>query len=136
MIVAVLIALTLAFSVLVVHCHVNRWLIDKRHGCGSALALAGVCLLLVSLHLVEIALFAAGYELAGALGAGGFERPAEVRFMDVYYFSLASYATLGLGKVMPTGHLAFIAGVEAIAGFLCITLSASTIFQAMQRRTD
>ena len=136
MTVAVVIALALTFSLLVVHCHVSRWLIDKRCGSGSALALAGVCSLLVSLHLVEIALFAAGYELASALGAGGFERAEEMRFMDVYYFSLASYATLGLGKVMPTGHLAFIAGVEAIAGFLCITLSASAIFQAVQRRTD
>ena len=52
-------------------------------------------------------------------------------FMDVYYFSLATFATLGLGKVMPMGHLAFVAGVEGLTRFVCITLSASVVFQTM-----
>jgi len=52
------------------------------------------------------------------------------------YFLLTTDATLGLGKVLPTSHLAFIAGVEAETGFHCITLSACTTFQTVQRRTS
>ena len=52
--------------------------------------------------------------------------------MDVYYFALATYSTLGLGKVMPQGHLAFVAGVGSFCGFLAISMSASALFQASE----
>ena len=105
-------------------------------GRGGAAGLAGTCAALVLLHLLEIGLFAAGYALGTALGNGGFENAEATDFMDVYYFSLATFATLGLGKVMPTGHLAFVAGVEGLVGFVCITLTASVIFRAMYGRAD
>lgn len=38
--------------------------------------------------------------------------------MDAFYFSLVSYTILGLGDIVPTGHLRFTAGVEALNGFL------------------
>lgn len=133
MIAAILIAGTLALATLALHAATCGWMISKRHG-GGTVGLFGTCCLLVALHLFEVALFAGGYQLGEALGIGYFEEPAGKGFMDVYYFSLATFATLGLGKLMPTGHVAFIAGVEGIVGFLCVTLSASTLFQTVQRR--
>ena len=44
--------------------------------------------------------------------------------MDVFYFSLVSYTSLGLGDIVPTGHLRFVAGVEALNGFLLISCSS------------
>ena len=134
MIVAVLIAALASALSFALHCAACLRMQDGRWGRGGAAGLAGTCAALVLLHLVEIGLFAAGYELGTALGVGGFENPGVTDFMDVYYFSLATFATLGLGKVMPMGHLALIAGVEGLVGFVCITLSASVIFQAMQKR--
>ncbi|MEQ8900570.1 MAG: ion channel [Roseovarius sp.] len=53
--------------------------------------------------------------------------------MDFFYFSLVNYSSLGLGDIYPTGHLRFLAGVEALNGFLLISCSASTIFLVVTR---
>jgi hypothetical protein len=44
------------------------------------------------------------------------------------------YTSLGLGDIYPTGHLRFLAGIEALNGFLLISCSASTIFLVTTRR--
>ncbi|ADM10809.1 hypothetical protein PB2503_00200 [Parvularcula bermudensis HTCC2503] len=94
-----------------------------------------ICLGLILLHFAEVGLYAAGFELGRAVGIGTFSKPPGADFMDVYYFSLATFTTLGLGKAMPEGHLAFIAGVEAFNGFLCISMSASMLFKLMPEVT-
>jgi hypothetical protein len=43
------------------------------------------------------------------------------------------YTTLGLGDVVPTGAVRFLAGVEALSGFVLITWSASFTFLEMER---
>ncbi len=91
------------------------------------------CALLLALHLIEVGAFAAAYEIGRSIGIGDFKKPAEADFMDIYYFSMATFTTLGLGKVMPTGHLASIAGLESFTGFLCISMSASAFFQWIQK---
>ncbi len=136
MIAAVLIAALASALTFALHCVACLRMRDGGWGRGGAFGLAGTCAALSLLHLFEIGLFAAGYELGTALGVGGFENPEATDFMDVYYFSLATFATLGLGKLMPTGHLAFVAGVEGLVGFVCITLTASVIFQAMQKKGE
>nr|WP_281373873.1 ion channel [Parvularcula dongshanensis] len=90
-------------------------------------------MVLLALHLAEVGAFAGAYELGRALGLGDFKEPAEADFMDIYYFSMATFTTLGLGKVMPTGHLASLAGLESFTGFLSISMSASAFFQWVQK---
>jgi len=51
--------------------------------------------------------------------------------MDVFYFSLVTYTSLGLGDIVPMGHLRLIAGIEALNGFLLISCSAAMLFLFM-----
>ena len=57
-----------------------------------------------------------------------------LRAMDVFYFSLVSYTSLGLGDIVPTGHLRLVAGVEALNGFLLISCSAAYLFLFMSHQ--
>ena len=41
--------------------------------------------------------------------------------MDIFYFSLVNYTSLGLGDIYPTGHSRFLAGLESLNGFLLIS---------------
>lgn len=83
-------------------------------------------------HLAEAGLYAAGFLTGRHWGIGGFEGADDpMTIMDVYYFSLVNYTSLGLGDIYPTGHLRFIAGVESLNGFLLISCSAAFIYLLM-----
>lgn len=49
------------------------------------------------------------------------------------YFSAITYTTVGFGDFVPTGPVRFLAGTEALTGFLLITWSASFTFLEMRR---
>ncbi|MEH6709986.1 MAG: ion channel [Paraglaciecola polaris] len=49
----------------------------------------------------------------------------------IFYFSLTTITTLGLGSAEPTGDLRMIAGIESATGFLLISCSASKLFTRM-----
>lgn len=84
-------------------------------------------------HLVEAGLYAVGFSFGKYIGIGGFAQVNVDSFMDVFYFSLVNYSSLGLGDIYPTGQLRFLAGVEALNGFLLISCSAATIFLVVTR---
>jgi len=93
--------------------------------------------LLFLTHLFQIALFAGGFWIAEAqLGIGGFEGSATANLLDYFYFSTVMYTSLGIGDIVPTGHLRFLAGVEALNGLLLIAWSASFLFATMNRLWD
>lgn len=48
-------------------------------------------------------------------------------------FSAETFTSLGLGDIVPTGPLRFLAGVEALNGLLLIGWSASYTYLAMER---
>ena len=84
-------------------------------------------------HVVEATLYAVGFWLGDtALGLGSFKSESELDWMDHFYFSLVNFTTLGRGDLTPTGHLRFMAGIEALQGFLLITASGSFLFQVMR----
>lgn len=83
-------------------------------------------------HLIAAGIFAIGFGIGHRLGLGGFERIDIMSPMDYYYFSLVNMTTLGLGQIYPTDHLRFLAGIEAMTGFLLISISASFIFRATE----
>ena len=78
-------------------------------------------------HVVAASLYALAYGAGRALGIGDLSSETP----DVFYFSLVSYTSLGLGDIVPTGHLRLIAGVEALNGFLLISCSAAMLFLFM-----
>lgn len=88
---------------------------------------------LLTLHVAEIWIFGVGYfytasvpELSNVVGA-------QNTLLDMVYFSAVVYSTLGLGDLLPTGAIRFMAGTEALTGFLLISWSASFTFLEMQR---
>lgn len=93
--------------------------------------------LLFLTHLLQIGLFAGGFWMAETLfGIGGFEGAAMTHPLDYLYFSAVIYTSLGIGDIVPTGHLRFLTGVEALNGLLLIAWSASFLFATMNRLWD
>ena len=95
-----------------------------------------VSLLFVT-HLLQIALFAVAFWIAEALfQIGSFEGAAMAHPLDYLYFSAVIYTSLGIGDIVPTGHVRFLVGVEALNGLLLIAWSASFLFSTMNRLWD
>jgi hypothetical protein len=86
------------------------------------------------IHVAEIWVFgSAYYVLTSFAGFGALVGSHAMGFLDSIYFSAVCYTTLGLGDVVPTGAVRFLAGVEALSGFVLITWSASFTFLEMER---
>ena len=88
-------------------------------------ATVGVIVLVAILgHLVEIALFGAGYAVLAP--ADGEARP------DVLYHSAVVYTSLG-DSLPPTAEWRLMTAIEALAGLVLITWTASFTFLVMQK---
>lgn len=104
------------------------WL-GKQAMVGIAVLMIGI----ITLHVLESALYAAGYWIGlSYLDIGAFEGMADINFMNVLYYSIVTYSSLGLGDAYPTGHLKFMTGIQALNGFLAISCSASVMFVWMK----
>lgn len=136
MLLTVILALALVLLTSVLHFAVLRWLsggmaeIPMRPGLRIQIIIGAA----LAAHLVEVGLYAVAYMLAvGQFGLGGFGGEPVASALDYYYFSIASYTSLGIGDVYPLGHIRFIAGVEALNGLLLIAWSGSFVYIAMGR---
>ena len=88
----------------------------------------------LGLHIVEIWLFGlVAYLLTQSLGFGDLRPAPTGGYLDFVYFSAITYTTVGFGDFVPTGPVRFLAGTEALTGFLLITWSASFTFIEMRR---
>lgn len=86
-------------------------------------------------HTIEVWLYAVVYmgldymgtgELQGAVTAGD--------WLDYLYYSAASYTTLGIGDIFPTGSLRLITSIEAVNGLMLIAWSATFFYFHMEKR--
>ena len=109
--------------------------LSKRFTHTARQAVMMTVLALILLHLVEIMFFALAYAgLHYAFGnkighiAGNFNGTVA----DVVYFSFTAYTTVGYGDLYPVGAIRLLTGVEALAGLVFITWSASFTFLIMQ----
>jgi len=84
----------------------------------QALLLIAVFAVVITLHLVETAIWATFYYLYGL-----FET-----YEVALYFSLGTYSTIGYGDVVLPGRWRLLGGVEGISGVLLCGLSAAFIF--------
>lgn len=99
--------------------------------------LLGFLLMLVAATIGQIiaaGIFAAAFWFSSEAKLGGFQMTEQGGWMEIYYFSLVNLTTLGLGDIIPLGHLKLLAAIEAMTGFLLISCSASHIFMMMQKR--
>ncbi|GAA4017462.1 hypothetical protein GCM10022280_15880 [Sphingomonas swuensis] len=137
MLIALLVAAALTAACCYVHLVVLRLLkrvVDAPRPMGHPLLF--IILVLFATHVFEVVLFAfalsapdwADYgRLEGAIvgGPGWFE--------DHFYFSIASYTTLGIGDIVPAGPIRIVAGMEALTGLVMVAWSASFTYLAMER---
>lgn len=134
--IAIIISVSLVFMTSGLHYTVLRWLSGGMAHVAMRPAPRVLCIVFVVLtaHLAEVVLYAGAYAIAvKSLALGEFGGIAVERSLDFLYFSIVTYTSLGLGDVFPSGHLRFLAGVEALNGLLLITWSGSFIYLAMGR---
>lgn len=85
-------------------------------------------------HVAEIWLFGGAYWLANIWpNLGSLTGADSLDLMTCIYFSAATFSTVGYGDLAPVGPLQFLAGTEALAGFVLITWTASFTYLEMQR---
>lgn len=134
-------ALTISFGLvaatLLVHYEVlrltSRWIVDlpihPRTRMIVVLAMAMIS------HVLQITLYALAYvamiesEAFGSIG-GIAAHPA---FADVFYFSITTYTTLGIGDLFPHGAIRIVSGIEALNGLVMVGWTASFTYLKMER---
>ena len=135
-------ALALGFSLFAVSLYFHMWMLrgakalsppgkDPRH----LRLLGGATLVLIS-HLVIAGIFAGGMYLASEWGLGELEKDVIDSWMDYYYFALITISTVGLGDILPAGHLRAVSGIAALTGFLMISCTAQYVYQTMSKQED
>ena len=96
-------------------------------------SLMAVVVLLLALHLAEIALFGVGYWLGDRiLGLGDFAGARTVSGEDYFYFASETYTSLGYGDVYPVGDLRMLAGANTLAGLLLLAWSGAFLFALLE----
>jgi hypothetical protein len=79
--------------------------------------------LLLALHLVESAVWAAAFTVANVLPD----------FKSALYYSLTSYTTVGYGDVLPATSWRLLGPIEAAVGVLMLGWSTAIIVAAVER---
>lgn len=85
-------------------------------------------------HTIEVWTFAGAYYLfANRFAFGSVDGVREAGFVDLVYFSVVTYSTIGYGDLYPVGGARLLAGVEGVTGLLLIGWSASFTYLVMER---
>ena len=88
---------------------------------------------ILALHVLEIWIFGvAAWALLKWPECGSLS-PAAPHLFDVIYFSAVTFTTVGYGDLAPLGPIRFLAGTEALSGFVLLTWSASFTYLEMER---
>jgi len=88
-------------------------------------------------YILMNALFAAAYVACGAHALTGFEsEPMELRFLDAFFFSVHTLATIGYGSIAPHNLAAnLVVTVESLVGLLGFAIVAGIMFARFARPT-
>ncbi len=134
MLITILITLVLVTTSVFIHYEMLRLIsnaMPKMPGSPRRRMLSAIGVVFMA-HIVEISLFAVAYGLMQhRWGLGEISGLVEGTWVDFFYFSAASYTTLGMGDLFPTGHLRFVAAIESLTGLVLIAWSASFTYLAM-----
>jgi len=116
----------------------NRWVIRRRSSLHGVVRDRPIILMvmfaLLFAHVIEIWLFGvAFFMLLSQGGYGAIIGYADITLLDSVYFSAGNYTTAGWGDLAATGDVRFLAGTEALVGFMMITWSASFGYLVMAK---
>jgi hypothetical protein len=116
--------------------HLSRRLgrLDHHDGRQHRRVLYGIFGVL-TVHVAEIWLFGMAFYLLQAMSSsfGYIQGIAQASLVDHVYFSAVTFTTVGFGDLIPAGPVRFLAGTEALTGFVLITWSASFTYLEMNR---
>lgn len=128
----VLVALTLAIHYEVLR-STSNWIVDLPINPRTRMVV--VLALAMLSHLLQVMLYAVAYLWMiedGSLGdVGGID--AHPSFADLFYFSITSYTTLGIGDLFPHGAIRIVSGIEALNGLVLVGWTASFTYLKMER---
>jgi len=136
MFVATALALGLVVTTFVFHYRILIWLgsYTPKLVMHTQTRVLFIVIVLFFAHVVEIGFYAAVYAWSVlGLELGRFDGASVIGPMSYLYYSGVVYTSLGLGDILPVGHIRFITAVETLNGLLLITWSASFTFLAMGR---
>ncbi|SDU36646.1 ion channel [Halopseudomonas salegens] len=133
----VVVAVTVVFHYEVIQL-LDRWCTRKERQPHIAFknrpTILAVMFTLLLAHVFEIWLFGLAFWLLLQEGQhGAIVGYSDINLLDCVYFSAATYTTVGWGEMYATGNIRFLAGTEALLGFMIITWSASFGYLIMQR---
>ncbi|HHJ80276.1 MAG TPA: two pore domain potassium channel family protein, partial [Candidatus Tenderia electrophaga] len=85
-------------------------------------------------HLIEITLYGFSYlVIAEWIGSGSLGGQPAANFYDYFYYSIATYTTLGIGDFYPMEGLRILTGMESLIGLMMITWTASFTYLNMEK---
>lgn len=88
----------------------------------------------IFLHVAEIWVFGLTlWLLLDIPGAGAIAGLSQPSLPDLVYLSATTFTTVGFGDLAPVGPIRFLAGTEALTGFVLIAWSASFTYLEMER---
>lgn len=93
-----------------------------------------IVLVMMLAHIAEVQLFAAGMYLASDVLDLGHVVGDNASLTTWSYFSLSCYTSLGIGDIVPHGHVRLLAGIEALVGLVLIGWTASFLLVEMRER--
>lgn len=100
----------------------------------------GITILILSvitLHLLEILIYAGAYGVAdNVLDLGDFTGAREFDYLDYFYFSAGTFTAVGFGDIDVTGSLRLLASIEPINGLILIAWSGAFTYLAVQRHWE
>ncbi|PZR35825.1 ion channel [Caulobacter segnis] len=127
-------ALVLIFAAVMVHYEALRLLSagQAAKALSPQLKILLVIFGLIIAHVVEAGLFAVGYWVGDRLlNLGAFVGVSAMTASQLFFFSIETFTTQGVGDVYPVGALRLIASLEPLAGLILIGWSGSFTFLAM-----
>ena len=81
-------------------------------------------LLLIISHLIHVLLFSSIYFIYIDNMMGHHNK----QYIDIFYYSISTYTTLGVGDIYFTGVARITSGIESLIGLIMIAWSASHIY--------
>jgi hypothetical protein len=88
---------------------------------------------LLTVHLIEIWLFAFAYFFFSHNPTFGHIQGPMHELLDYAYYSAVTYSSLGFGDMIPVGPIRFMTAMEALTGLMMIGWSASFMYIEMKR---
>ena len=134
--IALLISLVLVAATIAIHYEVLRQTSQRLTHIKVPPRMRIIVMLVAALtsHMIHVLLYAFAFLWLETIeGFGTIDGQRGHNLEDMFYFSITSYTTLGIGDLIPTGALRMISGTEALNGLVMVGWTASMTYLYMEK---